>query len=282
MSNIHFIDLPDDFPPRSGPAGNGDMPKTSWDWLSRGKTLGKSVVLQVSGLSDFNERRGKINILELRGDDRYALPLSVTIAPPLILPSNATVVAGQEQNASGFISIADRLAAGAPNLDIPNILLDIQWGIGGGSHSVEVDVLHGLCVNLQASWVRAYAFYEGGVFEDQAYYQLSAFVGPGQPSTRAQRTHFLGILPVNVATAARTVPKFSKNVILTGSNGVDVFVGTIRFYRDTNGTSPVGEYLFASNSSNNLPVPIPNGGYFYRVTPAIDLAFTSAVFELAV
>lgn len=268
--------------PDSGMAGRGDEPKTAWDWLSRGKTLGKSAVLSVRNGVAFNEARGRVDVLELRGGDRYALPLSVTTAPPTVLPENATVVPGQEQNTSGFIPLAERLAAGGSNLELPNILMRLQWGIGGVSYDVDLDVLHGSVVNIQASWVRAFMYYEDTGFPTTAWYQVSAFVGPGKPSSRAQRTQSLGILATGVASTIYATPRFAKDVLVTGSNNADVFVGTIRFYRDIQCLAPVGEYLFAANSSNNLPVPIPNGGYFYRVTPAIDLAFTNAVFGLAV
>lgn len=279
----HIIFL-DNGLPQSGAPGRGDPPVSAWDALTRGRTIGKSAVLQVQNAVTFNARSQKLPLFELRssGDDRYALPLSVTVAPPLVLPANATVSPGQEQNASGFVSLAERLAAGGAALDIPNIFLNLTFGIGGAQFEVEVDALHGACVNVQASWVRAYMFYEDTGLITNAYYQVSAFVGPGKASTHARRSQFMGILANGIASTAFTVPKFARSLTLTGSNGVDVFVATVRFYRNIGCTDLVGEYLFAANSSNNLAVPVPNGGYFYKVTPAIDTPWVTACFDLAI
>jgi len=306
------IYIGDDFPAgRPQQEGGPHKPLSEWGMLARGKTLGKSAIINFDtvALLSQQQKNAQVNLLEVQGDDEYGMPLCLTLLPPKTLfPVPATIV--NEQNLSGTrdnIDAFDSTAftAGIVQQAFTNVGCQVEWGIGGASCQVEADVLNGLCLNLSASWVRVRAFAD--VLAGQAgnnVYQLSAFLGPGNPKpTNAQRTLLLrnsagvqgGLVANGAESAPIPIPRFAKRVYVYGIATTAVpavppilpitFVGSVRFWRDDLGATfsllSNGETLITANVHE--PSVIPNGSYYFTViNNSGQSAQIVAVFELAV
>lgn len=258
--------------------------------LARGKTLGKKTnVFFNPPTSVGTPTNSPLNMLEIKGEDEYALPLLITIAPPKYFPViGSTITADNIQDASGTIGNQD------VDNDTPswaNPFVELQWGIGGHNTEAKVDILNGLCVNINASWVRIRGGIESILADTTSIrgYELAAFVGPGMPKQpNAQRTVQMSAgLNDTVASAVRAVPLFAKrvSVFATPDSATGLFACQVDFFRDslgTAGTQQNGRVFLSGN--NPQPVPIPNGSYYFQVTnlSGEHVARVQSVFELAI
>jgi hypothetical protein len=264
---------------------------SSWGRLRRGKTTGKSVniLLSASGsIVDGIVRTAPTDMFTVNGKDDDAIPMTVTIPPIRAFDQAITgPPAGQSiQDLQGsydtvqLIKVATNTLA---PLNLGNPIIILEWGVGGVSSEAEVDVINGACINLTANFVRARAAIEQpgrtGVI-----YNIRSFIGPGRPKDRnAQRT--LGGLLTHdgVTTNVLVTPRFAKTVYIAGSNSAGVggiFTGSLRFWRDPTLQTKVADYFF--NGNQPVPFPVPNGGYYFTLTPDDGNALMNAVFDLAI
>lgn len=277
----NYLELPDNFPPERSNLNN-DPPSTKqlseWGLLAKGKTLGKSANVSFSsagGLARFSP----INVLELRGEDENALPLSLLMAPPRIAALGIPTGDIQQlstsypmDNLPGIVSAANPVAL-------------LEWGVGGLSLQAVVDIHNGLAVNLSTSFLRvSVGIEETDTTNTSVVYQLASMVGPGMPKyLGATRTIIVGNVDVGVESGVFNVPRFSRRVHLCGTQGPGgaSFVATIYFYRSRAPANPIAEYLFALNSGT--PIPIPNGAYYFTVVSGIPVINSiQAIFELGI
>jgi len=281
----NYLDLPDDFPmpkedgrdARGNPTATRD---TDWGMLCRGKTLGKRVNIDFV-FAGIAAQTNFINILEVKGEDEFALPLSLQISPPRIF-RNGPPPAANLQNASGTEDNVELLGS---SISFANPFVRVEWGIGGISNLVECDCLNGLFLNLSASWVRVSgAIVSPDLPADSTAYELSAFIGPGNPKpNNAQRTIVVPI--VNGAIGAESdklpIPRYAKTIYLAGTNSVfDTFVGVVNLYRDSGPAFAEVGYIF--NANQPTPFPIPLGCYYFTTVNGIINPQHNVVFELAV
>jgi hypothetical protein len=195
----------------------------------------------------------------------------------------------------------------------------VEWGIGGVQSKVECDVLNGLVLNICASWVRVSAFLDAvnsGNGVSGCVDFLGAYVGPGFPkANNAQRTFNVGILsalsnigyrgfpfkgfgnlintdpslpPLNASRNAYPIPYMAKQatVICRGEVGLGIVEDTwdvsIQFFRDVRTSELMGSFRFTQDIHE--PVRIPNGAYYWTLHnhQNVEIANSSAVFDLAV
>jgi hypothetical protein len=284
----------------------GNIPLTGWAALMEKQTLGKRVVIRVGDTGEGQKLPSPVNILSIQNADQFAIQLNVTLSPPrFIFDSPALANIGNVQDATGEAGNTD-LIVGA----FVRSFAIIEWGIGGVSEKAEVDFSNGLCINLNASFVRITAalIKDAGEIISPGAYVFSAFIGPGFTKARnAQKTihatrnggtdQFFNAAPQLSDMFA--VPVYSKAVTLCGiqiPGGGDPgannqFSGTIQFFRG-NPVAPFGlnmlcEYFF--NESSHEPVNVPNGAYYFLVknlTPTAPAAgantIINVIFDLAI
>ena len=212
---------------------------TDYDYLAQGRSLGKKVLgllaFTVDGSGNVTITSApKVNMFEVRGPDKAAMNLQVTLAPPRIIPIDGTIITAQRafdlvnsQNASGSIDFAENEDGGQGVVATP-MIATVQWGIGGVNvQRAEVDFLNGLSINLSASYLRL------GLEIDpllqklnvlpgtSAIYEVEAFVGPGYAKrNNAQRTiNFEGVQPPGGGSLGTSpvvpIPKFATRCRLT-------------------------------------------------------------------
>lgn len=283
MSREEYLHIPHDFPGRSGEAGNsgsGNPPSQQSDWerLSAGRTIGKSVnVLYIDSLTA-NDRAPQ-NMLEIRGEDWQALQLSLLLSPPKFA-AKGSFTQNTVANVQGFQDYRDLVGNIVVGLANPGVI--VEWGIGGISNKVEVDIATGCQLNLGgASFVRVQAFVErGAVGATDLIYNLSGFINPGQcKSVGATKTVPVGLVLNGNDSAVKAIPKFARGVTIQSAQQ---WVGEVIFCATGDGTSILGDALFSFNMANSGYIPIPNGAYFFfiRSSAPIGNGF-SAIFDLA-
>ncbi len=189
------------------------VPKTAYELLAGGRSLGKKVSLLVNtSNSTLIVNPPNVNILEVRGPDAAAMNLQFTITPPRIVQIdgiNLTVARAQglvdAQQVSGTVSFNDQ-EVNFSDPAFPNgvaatpVIATIDWGIGGVStERAEVDIMNGVNVNLTASFLRIGISVDpllakmGVPAGTTAIYELGGFVGPGYTKpNNAQRTIYMG------------------------------------------------------------------------------------------
>ena len=296
--------LPNPFPPFHNESGkSGDKSQlTAWGYLAVGNTLGKRVNQVYTGaVSAGSAQSAPMAMLAVSADDKCAHSMVLTLAPPEVYEDLAPPLPDDIQNLSGSYdnitrqpvfpagAVGGRVTATLGRVAMGNPVAIIEWGIGGVASRVEADFSNGLCLNLQASFVRVRSFFDSVILgtAETAHYQTAAFIGPGHAKPmNAQRTVMMtDATAINTESAMYTVPRFAKSVHLCGANDVhDTFVGTIRFYRSNDAAAAgavVADYIFAGNTAG--PIPIPNGAYYFTFVPGIADCFAcNAVFQLAV
>lgn len=275
--------LPQPFPPfpAVSQSGKETPPGNAWERLARGKTLGKSIginLLSGGGLGS----AGNINMLELRGpSDEDAIALSILVSPPKFVHNGATA-SGPNPNISGTNYVKNDT-----NLRVADPFIRLVWGIGGVSNEADIDVAQGAMLSINASFVRITGFVGDPAFATvtDGGYELSAFIGPSiGRGPGGQRTIQSPNLPaVNVESQASAVPNFARGVRVVGIENPPVggFSASINFYRDFAGVVPIAEYLFTTNTPGFLPVPL--GAYYFKLVPMVAAYTTmAAVFDLAI
>jgi hypothetical protein len=299
---------------RSSEPGGNRPPDSPFAMLAKGRQIGKRVVLPfitpvgLNPSSHVIAQPAPVDILNLQGADQDATQLCITLAEPKYIPSilsttilnNGTDVqaySGEQDNidlAQTSNNVGGAVRGGTSDVQIANPIAVLEWGCGGVSSRAEIDFRNGLAINVIASWLRLRAFVEGPVKTGSFPYVLAGFVGPGTAKpNNAQRTMALGALDNGSTSGMLTVPRFAKSVQLCGANNAgDAYVGTIQFFRSTLGPAdyggvPVAAFLFAGNAANAIPVPVPNGAYYFNVISGIGFGTGTinshnAIFDLAI
>lgn len=267
--------------------------RNGWTKLIEKGQIGRTTTVQYKPLTDGGSLNQNVpnDLLSVGGDSADALQLCLTLAPPMLVPTPASFVAGTTQISTGqdnFSLPGVNGAAGATAF--ANSVALIEWGIGGVKCAAECDFSNGLCLNLQASYVNVRAKMElTNQLVQNALYTFGAFLGPGNAKpNNAQRTVDVtqpGQLAVDVESPVFPVPRFAKAVRVIGANAAhDLCVADLRFYRSIGGTVDdfrMGDYTFAGNTPNSFHVP--GGAYYFTVVsrmPGPSLFY--AIFDLAI
>lgn len=285
---------------RGGLPKDGTSPLlTEWRKLSMGKTLGKSIILHVPGvpISNLHPAFAPNNVLEVSGDDTDALNLSLLLSPPKVLDSAGLTVTNV-QNVSGTqdnINLFANPPPAVPFIFLP-VVARVEWGIGGTSNQVDIDVSDGTVVNISSSFVRVsmgidVSYLAGGFFSNTpGFYQLSAFIGPGfGRGSGCRRTFFVrgpvahpAFLANNETSEVMPIPRFAKKVSVIGSVASgNTWAGHVRFFTSNNALVNIGDVIVQANLAE--PFLIPNGAYYFTVLNISGVDATPvAVFELAI
>lgn len=271
-----------------------------WERLSKGQALGKRIVIAVPDLPFGAQRPGTVDMIQIKGDDRDACQIAVTLIPPKarvvtemqggVFPPDAQTIAGTRTPASLFASPPPGGVYFAP----PAVAV-VQWGIGGVQSEAEVDFSSGAVINLNASFVRVGAFIDlpAESFPVGVAIELGAFVGPGFPkSPSGQRSYNVltllagpngfpdlaygpngYITPLGGLAPLFPVPNHAKQVtvLATDPNVVgpspspttNTLDADIIFYRNNTATSPAG--AFHVTNARPGPIPVPNGAVYWSV-----------------
>ena len=282
-----------------------------WERLSQGQALGKRIVIAVPNLPFGAQRPGTVDMLQIKGEDRDACQIAITLIPPKarvqpefpggVFPPDVQTVAGTRSPASMFASPP----AGGVYFAPPAVAL-IQWGIGGVQSEAEVDFSNGAVVNVTASFVRVGAFIDlpAESFPVGVAVELGAFVGPGYPrSPSAQRTYDLQTLlagarpdlaygdkgyitPLAGKQPLFPVPPHAKyvNVLAVDPNvGAPLTANTldadIVFFRNNTAGALAGSFHVTNARSG--PVAIPNGAVYWSMQNFVATSqHIIAVFDL--
>lgn len=264
---------------------------TDWELLSAGFGLGKRAVFHHSAVAPLLST-DVVNFLEIRGDDRRAMQLSVTLSPPRFSkPADVAPYLASGRNLQDFPGPwcdngEVELATGPTT---PNLCAFVEWGIGGVSERAAVDMSNGLCINLQTSFLRIGGFIEQPfALTSQVFYELSAFVGPGTPkgNRNATKTVIAPILLAGIESAIMRVPRFAREVIIASvatPPSVALSPVTIVFYRGPvgGGVNPIARYTWSQALGAIDRVPVPNGSLFFTLQCAAEQLATP-IFELAI
>jgi hypothetical protein len=282
----------------SSEPGGDRAPDHPFAFLAKNRQIGKRVVLPFItpvGLhpsSSVQTQPAPLSILNLQGADQDTTQICVVLSEPKYIPSISSItelanggdiqrLTGEQDNidlAGTSSNCGGAVRGGTADVQIGNPVAVLEWGAGGVSSRAEIDFHNGLAINVVASWLRLLAFVESPTVQVGSFpYVLAGFVGPGTPKpNNAQRTMPLGTIDIDTAGNVFTVPRFAKSVMLCGGNQAgDAYTATIRFWRSTSGPAdyssvPVAAFLFAANAANAIPVPVPNGAYYFDVVSGID------------
>lgn len=299
---IHWF--PDQFPQsveRAKEQRGYDRPQGEegdWGFLTRGKTLGKSAMVKFSSVNSAIAAQSNVTeILRInpRGPqaDQLAKQISLTIAPPQVLPgiSFANLPADANTPTGGWMDSID-IAAGSNSADrfggnpirnpapstldwqFANPLAVIQWGTGSIQNEIEADMANGMVLDLVCSWLVVFGIIESaGITTTSGGYLVGANIGPSTGrNSNCQRTVQLGAIDNNVVGNTFAVPRFAKSVQISatdGSNNPPLAAATLSFWRSQGGPTDglgAGDFFIAGN--NPVPIPIPNGAYYFNVRGA--------------
>jgi hypothetical protein len=291
--------------------GHGGMPQVQgghrprspgWERLIRDQPLGKRSNLQfVSG--DSNILRGP-PFFQLTGDDRDAMPLTLTIVPPRVafgIPANVIESAGGAvQNVGGAqnnfeVSTEGDFPGTSVPVTWPPMSARVRWGVGGMNTYADVDLMNGVVLNLHASFVEVYPYVAltsaNGIEGTSAVYELGAFIAPGYTKPgNAQKTEWIGVINAGVEGLTFPIPMFAKRAYLVACDSTaapQLSVGTLRFWQNTvaaagAGVSNLGNFFFAG-ATQFQSVEIPNGAMYFSVLSGMsENARYAVIFDLSI
>jgi hypothetical protein len=250
--------------------------------LAMGQTIGKSSILIYDHEQD-RVQPAPVPMLTIEGDDVDACQLVITLHPPRVIPLSTEEVRARldRQNLTGEQTNSEVTTGHFPGshqpIRWPPLEALIEFGTGGVSAQVVVDYVNGVTLSVIASYVRAHALISqsrrnGDIYGTSAAYYLAAHAGPGFATSHVQRTVFVGDVENLHESDVFDVPKFAKVVTLAGGRShrhhhthspPALSVGFIRFWQSPDGTGPVGDFFFSSNSP--IPVEVPNAGLYFSV-----------------
>ena len=270
-------------PPRRGEDRPGLSP---FGRLVRGQPLGKRSVLIYSADRAGRPQPSAVTILKVEGDDMDAQPVCVTIAPPMVipLPFSQSMILGATQNLTGEQTNLEN-RGDFPGTEPPRPVVwppfdvVVEWGVGGASTRMSVDVINGVVVpNLAASWIRVHAVApaETAIGGTSAAYVIYAFVGPGPAVGSSQRTVWAGPLQTGEESGATKIPVFARRVYAAGANvgspapAAAITAATIRLWQDAGRTQPVANYVISG--SQPLPFEVPNGAMYASIVNNMSVA----------
>ena len=246
--------------------------------LTREQPFGKRTVLVYDAEASARPQSSTVTILKLEGDDMDEQPVCVTIAPLLMIPLPFNL-----ENVENFPGLP-------PPTVWPPFDVIIEWGVGGSSARMSVDVVNGAVVpNLAASWICVHAVVPAGgtggeiweasgtrlvspSTETRAAYVVSAFVGPGPAIGAASKTVWVGPLDAGAESDAMPVPRFARNVAVTNVTGRAAVptAATLRLWQDRARTQPVAN--FTITGAQSLPFEVPNGAMYASVVNDMAVA----------
>jgi hypothetical protein len=271
-----------------------------WESLIRGNTAGKRANVFIDS-GDNGQISGIIDMINVQSDDQNAHQICLTLSPPKVVFPLPVLFSGADQQAvqqaTGERDNSQLVSDPSFSWALP--FAKVDWGVGGVSNEVLADISNGLCLNLQASFLRvscgvnnSASFFPGST----SVYVLSAFVGPGYP--KANNAQFTvtskETLNFHQDSSAHVIPKFAKQVSLFGRQQLVAgggfgapFAARLRFMSSTFIPGAFAEVFF--DETNNKKVDIPNGAYYFNVIsetpdapPPGSALFWRAVFDLSV
>lgn len=282
---------------RPGPGAQG------WERLVLGQPLGKRSNLLFEA-ADIGTIQRAIPFFQLRGDDRDAMPLTLTLIPPeVVFAEPATAIEdaqGNMQNIGGSQDSFEVSDADFPGTSIPvtwpPMLARVKWGTGGINTFADVDLCNGVVLNLHASFVEVWPYVDlvdaNGISGTSAVYSLGAFLSPGYTKPgNAQRTVYCGAIAADVESITFRVPRFAKRAYLVASDKTaltpQLTAGTLRFWQnvlpagDANAKN-LGNFYFAGATSFQS-VEIPNGSMYFSVLSGMSItSLFSVIFDLMI
>lgn len=261
--------------------------KDEWDRLSRGRTIGKRIVMP------FDRSVSAVDIFSLDTDDENSMAVKIVLCNPQVLPlptipnQNIQTLSGEFDN--------DQSGAQDPNFAWRPLNAIIEWGAGGVHAKVIADFVNGSSFCLSGSSFRVKAALDpttliGNV---SSIYVLRAFISPstGGGETIAQKTIDIGPIPGGGgATPVFPVPLFAKRVSFTSRDISNTINWQLRFFADPGGVNEIAAYVFNGGAASmvfgqsGVPLAIPNGAQFFRMTSVGAPASTDTrlVFDLAI
>jgi hypothetical protein len=224
------------------------------------------------------QQNAPVSILRVQGDDMDAQHLTLTLAPPLVVPlafspllvarAGAQNITGEQDNLN-IVSRGNFPGTLAP-IAWPPLEAIIEWGVGGTAAMVAVDFLNGATVNLVASSLEVHAAVSAAPIDiagTSAAYVLRAFVGPGfaRPGV-AQKTVYMNQIAAGAETTASPVPRFARSAYVVGSDSSAtpaMTLVTLRLWQSPNRSGNVGNFVIAGNQP--MPFDLPNGAAYASV-----------------
>lgn len=156
---------------------------------------------------------------------------------------------------------------------------DVEWGIGGIKNKARVDILNGLGVNLNASWLSVSVGVECAFDTGGQYYRLASFASPGSSKfPSAQRTIDVSGPYSSGIAGPYKVPAFAKRFWLLSS---PADLGTLEFWADP-ACAIASMGTITPIAGIYGPYPIPNQAYYFLYTRLAGAPRVKAVFDLAI
>lgn len=279
------------YPPRPGQ----DRPSLSaWGRLARGGALGRKSVLVYNANRRVTQQSSPVSILRVQGEDMDAQHLTLTLAPPLVVPLPfSPLLAVRGQNLTGEQDNSDVVSRGNFPGELrpiawPPIEAIVEWGVGGASATVVVDFVNGATINLVASSLEVHAAITASpdvIAGTSAAYVLGAWVGPGfaRPGV-AQKTVYLDTVDAQAESDASPIPRFARSAYVIASDpsaAPAVTAATLRFWQSPNRTGNVGNVVISGQQAT--PFDIPAGAAYASVLSGLDReARFSILYNLAI
>lgn len=289
------------YPGRGYPQNPGqDRPGLSpFGRMAKDQGLGKKSILNYNA-STQDEQPSAVSVLQVEGDDLDATQMVITIAPPMVIPlSQASVLAESArigaQNVSGEQDNSNVTGDDFPGtvapISWPPIEAVIEWGVGGTSSKMIVDITNGCTIPVVASFVRVHAVVtqgstSGEIVGTSALYVVSAWIGPGLASSTSapKRTVFLGTVAPNTESDVFAVPTFARRAYIIGQDTAsppNVTVAYLRFWQSPDGSAGgnnVGNLFVSANQPQAFN--IPNAGQYFTIfNSSVSMKF-AVIFEL--
>lgn len=254
------------------PSGNAGVTPGSeqraWKTIMEGGTVGNIVALTSATIS--------AQVVTVAGPNEQAQVMGVTLIPPLV-PFGVVPAGG-----FGITSIGHDAA-----------LALIQWGVGGGVSSVEVDVSRGCTFSLVASSIRIFmrrVLEPGFPISATTPNLFGACIsrGPIAAPTRPTRSFNsrdafpAGLVPFNQFIV--TIPPYAKFLTVYSFVTGGGFVGERPMHIDLNTFNGISCGQMATGLNQDpLRVELPNQASFVIITntSATETVDMQAVFELA-
>lgn len=245
-----------------GGLGRASAKKKDRKILDSGFNVGRSV--QLSGLAGIQVNTTPL--IEIKGDDEAARTIALTIQVEKLAPFNT--------------QIDDAFAI-------------LEWGSGGYQAKAELDILSGIVVNINCSWLRLTVALDAGTGVNAKYGAFACYADSGIiiPNQRSLRRAANGSLVNTVvagggSSAAFAIPDFARAVRLFSQNDVPY---SLDF--ETEVGIPVGKAFFTtatgSNYGHKSGVPVKWNTRAKRVIitnldPVVDMFLPKLMFDLCI
>lgn len=225
---------------KSSPGGLGRASSESSrtkNILDTGLNNGRSATVTATGV---NTEVSTTPLVELKGDDEVARAIALTLQTETI----------------SAIAISD-------------IFAKIEWGSGGFQSQAEVDLLRGIVLNINCSWLRVTAALEGQVGDVVKFGAFAAYGNRAAGAYNNQRTisrdvdgnSLANLAPATAGPQIR-IPNFANVVQLAAATPIGATDNSSYSLRFTDGAGGVFHEAWfirgaASNSGYKSSIPIP-------------------------